>query len=73
MDPDEFCENEGDVLGTVDDPAAVEPVVFRFLGECWYSDRRWELALCEDGDSCVDLVDGVGGSLVVFCEFGGTQ
>lgn len=57
----------------MDEPAGCDPVVFRFLGECWYSDRRCELAFCEYGDSWVDLVEGVGGSLDAVCDAGGTQ
>lgn len=73
MDPDDVWENDGEVLVTAEEPAGCEPVIFRFFGECWYSDRRWELAFCEYGDSCVDFVEGVGGSLDAFCEVGGTQ
>ena len=62
-----------DVGGT---GTAWPPTVLRFLGECWYSDRRCEAACWEKGEPCVLLPEGVGGWFPAAEEeegFGGVQ
>lgn len=76
VEPEEVCENEGDVSGGFDVGGGAgwwEPVAFRFFGELWYSERKWDAWFCEYGDSCWLFPDGVGGSLLPVCDAGGTQ